>query len=108
MRSEERHLSVQASTTFSISAIIPNYNSIEFLPKAIQSLLNQEEAFSEIIIVDDGSIDNSVEVIQLLIQEHPSIRLIRHEHNQGVCAALNTGIQSATGDYILLGAADDI
>jgi len=90
-----------------ISAILPNYNSVVFLPKSIETLVEQTDAFDEIIIVDDGSTDNSVEVIQGFMQTHANIRLIRHEKNQGVNAALNTGIKASTGDYVILCAADD-
>ncbi|MBV9576449.1 MAG: glycosyltransferase family 2 protein [Gammaproteobacteria bacterium] len=90
-----------------MTAIIPNYNSVEFLPKSIQSLLDQTEAFDEIIIIDDGSTDNSITVIESYIEKNPHIRLIKHEKNRGVIAALNTGIEHATGDFLLLGAADD-
>lgn len=98
---------VDTSATLKMSAVIPNYNSVAFLPKAIQSLLNQKTPFDEIIIVDDGSTDNSVAVIEAFMKDHPQIRLVKHEKNRGVIAALNTGVQHAKGDYLLLGAADD-
>ena len=91
-----------------LSAILPNYNSAAYLPYAIESLLNQTEALDEIIIVDDGSTDNSIDVIQGFMKNHSNIQLIQHEKNQGVNPALNTGIQRATGDYVILCAADDL
>ncbi|WP_267896350.1 glycosyltransferase family 2 protein [Aquicella lusitana] len=90
-----------------MTAIMPNYNSAEFFPKSIQALLDQTEAFDEIIIVDDGSTDNSVALLEAIIKEHPQIRLIRHEKNQGVNAAVNTGLKHATGEFIIFCAADD-
>jgi glycosyltransferase involved in cell wall biosynthesis len=90
-----------------VSAILPNYNSIEFLPRAIHSLLDQKVPFDEIIIVDDGSTDESISLIEKFMTKHPQIYLIRHEKNQGVNSALNTGIKQARGDYVLLCAADD-
>lgn len=90
-----------------ISAILPNYNDSELLPNAIQSLLNQTETLTEIIIIDDGSTDNSLAIIEDLMNQHHHIRLVQHEKNQGVCAALNHGIEHATGDYVILCAADD-
>jgi len=95
------------SDNIKISAILPNYNSVEFLSRAIQSLLDQTEAFTEILIVDDGSTDDSLSVIREFMRSHSIIRLLRHEKNQGVCKALNYGIEQATGDYIILCAADD-
>lgn len=95
------------SHTIKISALLPNYNDAALLPKAILSLLNQTAPLTEIIIIDDGSTDNSLDIIHGFMQEHPHIRLIQHETNEGVCAALNHGIEQAIGDYVLLCAADD-
>ena len=86
---------------------MPNYNGAQFLPKSIQSLLDQTETFDEIIIVDDGSTDNSVAIIEAFMKENPHIRLVKHEKNQGVNAATNTGLEHANGDYILFCATDD-
>lgn len=93
--------------TDKITAIIPNYNDAAMLPRAIESLLEQTSPLHEIIIVDDGSTDNSLQVIEKFREVHPCIRLIQHEKNQGVTPALNTGIEHATGDYVILCAADD-
>lgn len=96
-----------STTSIKISAILPNYNDSLLLPKAIESLLNQTDPLTEIIIIDDGSTDNSLAIIEQFKNQHTNIRVIQHEHNQGVCAALNHGIEQATGDYIILCAADD-
>jgi glycosyltransferase involved in cell wall biosynthesis len=90
-----------------ISAILPNYNMAEFLQRSLRSLLTQTEPFYEIIVVDDGSTDDSLAVINQIKDKHPRVRLIRHEKNRGVIAALNTGLQQASGDYVMLCAADD-
>lgn len=90
-----------------LSAILPNYNSAIFLPKALDSLVNQTEPLDEIIIVDDGSTDNSLNIINAYMAQHPHIHLVKHEKNQGVCLAINHGIEKATGDYIIMCAADD-
>lgn len=91
----------------SFSAILPNYNSAAYLPKSIDSLIAQNKAFDEIIIVDDGSTDESLTIIAAYQKLNANIRVLRHEQNQGVCQALNTGIAHATGDYLILCAADD-
>lgn len=90
-----------------IAAILPNYNMADTLVFALQTLLNQTVSFSEIIVVDDASTDNSVAVIESFVQQHPQIRLIQHAKNQGVVGALNTGVQQTNADYIMLCAADD-
>jgi len=95
------------SSAIKISAILPNYNDSALLPKAIESLISQTEGLSEIIIIDDGSTDNSSTIIENYKNQHNIIRVIQHETNQGVCAALNHGIEQATGDYVILCAADD-
>ncbi len=90
-----------------MSAVMPNYNGAQFLSRSIQSLLDQSEAFDEIIIVDDGSTDESVRMIESYVQQYPHVRLIKHAKNQGVNAATNTGLAHASGDYILFCATDD-
>lgn len=90
-----------------MSAVMPSYNCAQFLPRAVQSLVDQKVPFDEIIIVDDGSTDNSVAIVESFIKDHPHIRLVKHEKNQGVNAATNTGMKHATGDYILFCATDD-
>jgi glycosyltransferase involved in cell wall biosynthesis len=62
---------------------------------------------SEIIIVDDGSTDDSISVIEKLAREHASIRLIRHEKNSGTVAAINSGLAVASGEFVFFPAADD-
>lgn len=94
--------------TIKFSAILPNYNDAVTLSKAIQSLIDQSEPFTEIIIVDDGSTDNSLSVIRDFVKRHSHIKCISLDKNQGVVTATNQGILQAAGDYILLCAADDL
>lgn len=96
-----------SNSTVKISAILPNYNMAEFLQRSLRSLLIQTLPFHEIIVVDDGSTDESLAVIYQIKDKYPRVRLIRHEKNKGVNAALNTGLQQAVGDYVMLCAADD-
>lgn len=100
-------MTAQQSREIHISAIVPNYNMADLLPAAVESLLAQTTPFTEIIIVDDGSTDRSLAVIQQYLDQCPRVRLIKHDKNQGVLAALNTGITHAVGDYVMLCAADD-
>ena len=91
----------------SLSAVIPNFNHAKWLPRSINALLHQSVPPSEIIIVDDGSTDDSISVIEKLVREHGSIRLIRHEKNSGAVAAINTGLAVASGEFVFFAAADD-
>lgn len=87
-----------------VSVIIPNYNHAAYLADAITSVLNQTYRHIEIIVVDDGSTDNSQEVAA---QFGDQIHYIKQE-NQGLSAARNTGIRAARGGYIGLLDADDM
>ncbi|TAK76568.1 MAG: glycosyltransferase family 2 protein, partial [Gammaproteobacteria bacterium] len=90
-----------------ISAVLPNYNMANFLPKAIQTLVDQTEKFFEIIIIDDASTDDSLKIIYDFMQRYDNIQLIKHEKNLGVNPGLNHGIEQSAADYILFCAADD-
>ena len=86
-----------------ISAIIPTFNRIDLLKRAIDSVLNQSIKPYDIIVVDDGSTDGTSDMIQ---QKYKSIKLIQQK-NSGVSAARNNGIKNAQGDWIALLDSDD-
>jgi glycosyltransferase involved in cell wall biosynthesis len=87
-----------------ISAVIPTYNYARFLREAIDSALAQTYAPLEIIVVDDGSIDETPEV---LAEYGERIRVVRQQ-NQGVAMARNTGIAAARGEIIAFLDSDDL
>jgi glycosyltransferase involved in cell wall biosynthesis len=87
-----------------VTVIIPCYNNADFIADAVNSVLQQDYPRIEVIVIDDGSTDSSVAVLQ---QFEDRIRLIR-QANQGPAAARNTGLKAATGDYIAFNDADDI
>lgn len=89
-----------------ISIIIPVYNSEEVIDRTIQSVLNQPFKDYEMFLVNDGSKDNSGEIIDRYAEEYPNIYAY-HQVNQGVSAARNKGIKEAKGDYILFIDSDD-
>ena len=91
-----------------VSAVVPNYNHARYLPAAIRALASQSPAPSEIIVVDDASTDNSLEVLDALRSEVDTLRIVRQETNSGAIAALNRGLNEARGTLIYFGAADDI
>lgn len=89
-----------------VSCIIPVFNNANFIEKTINSLVNQTYSDIEIILVNDGSTDNSVEIIENIRKKDSRITLI-NQLNQGVSIARNNGISKATGEYIIFVDADD-
>jgi glycosyltransferase involved in cell wall biosynthesis len=90
-----------------VSVILPNMNHAGWLPRSLGALVSQVPAPLEIIVVDDASTDNSVEVIESFRTRHASIRLLRHEVNRGAVAAVKTALKEAKGEFLLFAAADD-
>ncbi|MCI7575396.1 MAG: CDP-glycerol glycerophosphotransferase family protein [Bacteroidales bacterium] len=90
-----------------VSIIVPIYNVEKYLPACLDSLVGQTLREIEIICVDDGSPDNSVEIVQRYMQQDNRIRLVRHEQNQGLGPARNTGLKVATAPYIMFVDSDD-
>jgi glycosyltransferase involved in cell wall biosynthesis len=88
-----------------VSVIIPTYNRAHFIAEAIRSVLSQTYRDFEIIVVDDGSTDNTKEVVNSFKDHH--IRYI-YQDNQRVCVARNNGIEVSKGEYIVLLDSDDV
>lgn len=90
-----------------LSVVLCNYNDSRYLSETLRRLLTQGEWPDEVIVVDDGSTDNSVEIIEQMREQFPRIKLIRHFQNKGVNAAIATGAKAASGDYIYFASAND-
>lgn len=88
-----------------VSIILPTYNCAAFLPHSIGTILSQTYNSYEIIVIDDGSTDNTKEVLYPFMQR---IKYIRLEQNKGLPTARNIGIRSAQGKYIAFIDADDL
>lgn len=93
-----------STDNFLVSVIIPTYNRLGLLEPALNSVLEQTCRIHEIIVVDDGSTDGTVE---FLLKNFPAVSVISQK-NQGVSSARNTGIRQATGEWIALLDSDDI
>lgn len=89
-----------------LSVIIPLYNKAPYVAKAITSVLAQTFVDYELIIIDDGSNDKSVEVARQVIDGHVNCRLIQ-QSNSGVSVARNNGVVASCGDYLCFLDADD-
>lgn len=92
------------SATPRVSVVLPAYNAGPYLAESVDSILNQEERDLELILVDDGSSDGSVEALD---DSDPRLRLIRGPH-RGLVAALDCGLETACAPYIARMDADDI
>ena len=92
-----------------VSVVIPCYNQAHFLPEALDSIFRQSYENWEIIIVNDGSTDDTARVADRLIQANPNYRIaLVNKANKGLADARNAGITEANGTWILLLDSDDL
>lgn len=88
-----------------VSVVIPTYKVEQYIERCARSLFEQTLDSIEYIFVDDCSPDNSIAVMQKVLEEYPhrkdQVKIIRHEVNQGVGAARNHGVAACSGDYII-------
>ena len=92
-----------------LSIIVPVYNVEKYIRPCIESIFKQglDDTDFEVIIVNDGTKDHSMEMIADIIQQHNNITVI-HQENQGLSVARNNGIAAAKGEYILMPDSDDL
>ena len=90
-----------------VSVVIPAYNRARTIAKAIVSVQAQTFTDWEIIVVDDGSKDETCSIVERLAHADPRIRLLRHQQNKRAQAARNTGIKAAKGEWISFLDSDD-
>ncbi len=89
-----------------ISVIVPIYNVADYLKECLESLIKQSYSDIEILLINDGSTDNSLEICNKFAEADDRIEIIS-QANQGLSAARNTGLEAATGDYIFFCDSDD-
>lgn len=94
-------------TTPTLSVIMTNYNHGKYIGESLEGIINQSFKPLEIIVIDDGSTDDSVKIIKNFIKREPLIRLIRHEKNMGVQYNSRYFTELPRGEYVYLAAADD-
>lgn len=92
-----------------ISVLVCNYNYGDYIEEALDSALTQTYPNIEVIIVDDGSSDNSVDVIKKYIKSHTNAKIVLNakKRNEGICFARNDAIDAAKGDYFIFLDSDD-
>lgn len=89
-----------------VSAVVPTYNREDVIERCLHSILRQSKPVDEIIVVDDASTDDTGQVVANL--NHERVEFVRHDENRGAAAARNTGIERASGEFILFLDSDDV
>lgn len=90
-----------------VSVVIPAYNAGQFIEETLESVYAQTYPPYEVIVVDDGSIDDTQERVEKFLGRHPSLAYIR-QNSSGVAKARNMGIQAASGNWLAFMDADDL
>jgi glycosyltransferase involved in cell wall biosynthesis len=98
---------LRQSPTPLVSIVMPNLNKGRFIGQAIESVLSQSYKNLEVLVVDNGSQDESVSVVEHLESEDGRLRLLK-EPTRGVSRAINTGIKSARGEFVTVMGSDDV
>ena len=91
-----------------VSVIMPAYNAGRFIEEAVRSVMAQTMTDWELLVLDDGSTDDTLAIAQRLAREDSRIRVLPNEHNMGVAKTRNRGIDLCRGEYVALLDSDDI
>jgi glycosyltransferase involved in cell wall biosynthesis len=90
-----------------VSVVIPCYNSAAFVERTIRSVLNQTYSLEEILCIDDGSTDRTLNVLQSICESEACVT-VHTQENEGICGARNTGLERVTGEYVAFLDHDDV
>lgn len=90
-----------------LSVIMGNYNYGQYIHEALDAIIAQTYSPMEVIICDDGSTDNSVEIIKDYVKRYPRIKFMQNEKNMGALYTVNRCLEAAKGDYICAASSDD-
>ena len=91
-----------------ISVVMPVYNGSAFLREAVDSILRQRYKDFELIIIDDGSVDETPEMLRAFSRRDPRVRVLRHARNMGLGCSLREGVEEARAEWVARMDADDI
>jgi glycosyltransferase involved in cell wall biosynthesis len=91
-----------------LTAVLPNFNHAQFLSHALRALLAQTRPADELIIIDDASTDDSIEIIETFLPKLHNLTLVRNKENIGVVRNMNLGLRMAHGSLLAFCAADDV
>lgn len=104
---QQESMSIKGVNMVELSIIVPVYNVEEFLQECVESLINNDFASKEIILVDDGSTDDSGNICDEYAQKYDYIKVV-HKENGGLSSARNCGIEHANGKYLGFVDSDDV
>lgn len=90
-----------------ISVVVPCHNYGPYLPEALQSVLTQSRAADELVVIDDGSSDETAAVIQAFVSSHPSTIVLSRSPARGVVDTFNAGVLASSGQLVVILSADD-
>src|SRR5207247_1507400 len=90
----------------SISVVIPLYNHERFILQALESIYSQSVLPKEVIVVDDGSQDMSLDIARKFAKAHPEM-IVRSHPNQGSHYTINSGVRQASGEFVSILNSDD-
>lgn len=107
-RAWRREVMLRGAEWPAISVVVPAYNAEGTIEASLRSLINQTYSIEEILVVDDASEDQTVDIVSRFKARYPSIRLLRNETTRGAAMARNLGLSEARGDYLAFQDADDI
>lgn len=108
MISAPRPLASPPRPLSTVSLVIPCYNYGRYLRACVESVLRQDGVTLRILVIDDGSTDDSAAVAAALRARDPRVDVLRHARNRGHISTYNEGLEWATGDYTVLLDADDL
>jgi alpha-1,3-rhamnosyltransferase len=91
-----------------VSVVVPSFNHARFVKATVRSIMKQALAPAELIVIDDGSSDESPRVIESALQDCPFPCELIARHNRGLCATLNEGFERGRGDYFAYLGSDDL
>ena len=91
-----------------VDVVIPAFNAGHYIDQTLESVVLQGNIIQSVIIVNDGSTDNTAQVIDGFCQKHPYLTIKLHQENQGLASARNAGIRATSAPYIALLDADDV
>jgi alpha-1,3-rhamnosyltransferase len=91
-----------------VSVVVPSFNHAAFIQTTLRSIFNQTQAPAKLLVIDDGSSDGSPEIIERVLQDCPFPSELVARSNRGLCATLNEGLASTSGEYFAYLSSDDV